>query len=153
MRAARLIASGFGVGFVPAAPGTAGSVLGLALGAALLALSPAALALGAVGVTAVGLWAIERALIGETAHDPGWIVIDEVAGQMVALLGAAWRPSWAGLLFAFALFRLFDIAKPGPVRWADRRSAPVFVMADDLIAGGLAAGGTAILLTAIALKY
>jgi phosphatidylglycerophosphatase A len=79
------------------------------------------------------------------------VVIDEVAGQMVALLGATWRPSWAGLLIAFALFRLFDIAKPGPVGWADRRSGSLYVMADDLIAGGLAAAGTAILLTAIAL--
>jgi phosphatidylglycerophosphatase A len=151
MRPARLIASGFGIGFVPVAPGTVGSVLGLALGAALLAVSPAALAVGAVAVTGVGLWAIERALIGEKARDPGWIVIDEVAGQMVALLGAAWRPSWAGLLIAFALFRLFDIAKPGPVGWADRRTESASVMADDLIAGGLAAAGTAILLTAIAL--
>jgi phosphatidylglycerophosphatase A len=150
MRPARVIASGFGVGYVATAPGTAGSVLGLALGAALLALSPAALALGAAVVTAVGLWAIERALVGGPARDPGWVVVDEVAGQMVALLGAAWRPSWAGLLIAFALFRLFDIAKPGPVGWADRRSGPVFVMADDLIAGALAAAGTAILLTAIA---
>lgn len=150
MRPARVIASGFGVGYVPTAPGTAGSVLGLVLGAALLALSPVALALGAAVVTAVGLWAIERALVGAPARDPGWVVVDEVAGQMVSLLGAAWRPSWAGLLIAFALFRLFDIAKPGPVGWADRRSGPVFVMADDLIAGALAAAGTAILLTAIA---
>jgi phosphatidylglycerophosphatase A len=151
MRLARLVASGFGVGYVPTAPGTAGALLGVALGAALLAVSPAALALGAAAVIVAGLWAIRRALIGERARDPGWVVIDEVAGQMVALLGTAWRPSWAGLLIAFALFRLFDIAKPGPVGWADRRSGPLYVMADDLIAGGLAAAATAILLTAIAL--
>ena len=151
MRLAPIIASGFGVGYAPAAPGTAGALLGLALGTALLAVSPAALALGAVVVTAVGLWAIDRALAGDPARDPGWVVIDEVAGQMVALLGVAWRPSAAGLLIAFALFRLFDIAKPGPVGWADRRSGPAFVMADDVIAGGLAAAGTAILLRAIAL--
>jgi phosphatidylglycerophosphatase A len=140
MKAARLIASGLGTGFAPVAPGTAGSLLGLALGAACLALSPWALAAFTAAATAAGLLAIVHA---GTTHDPGtkdpgWIVIDEIAGQSLTLLALP-RPTALGLLAAFALFRLFDIAKPGPIGWADRRTGPAAVMADDLLAGLAAA--------------
>jgi phosphatidylglycerophosphatase A len=138
MRLARLVASGFGTGFSPAAPGTAGSALALLLGWGLLLLPGAALSLAILAATLAGLWAIGAAR-EEEEDDPGWIVIDEVAGQWVALLGLA-RPSPAGLLAAFALFRLLDIVKPGPVRWADRQPGAAGIMADDLIAGAFAAG-------------
>ena len=144
-RLARFVALGFGAGLSPKAPGTAGSLVGLALGALLLHRSHWLLAAGAVSATAVGLWAIQaatgqpwRCLQKEEHDDPGWIVIDEVAGQMLTLLALP-RLSWAGVLAAFALFRLFDVAKPGPIGWADRQGGAAGIMADDLLAG-VAAG-------------
>jgi phosphatidylglycerophosphatase A len=131
----RFLASGFGSGFFPVAPGTAGSLVALLIGAGLLHVSIWALLLAALMAIGAGLWAI-RASGG--AADPGWVVIDEFAGQWIALLGLA-RPSWSGLLAAFVLFRFFDIVKPGPIAWADRRKDAVGVMGDDVIAGALAA--------------
>jgi phosphatidylglycerophosphatase A len=135
MTPARLIASGFGSGLAPRAPGTAGSLAALVVGAGLIALSswalPAAIALACAG----GWWAIPRAT---DEHDPGWIVIDEFAGQWIALLPLA-APSPPGLLLAFALFRLFDIAKPGPIDAAQRLPGATGVMADDILAGLAAA--------------
>ncbi len=141
-RAVHIIAAGFGAGAAPRAPGTAGSLVGLALGALLLRTSPALLFTGIVLATYGGLWAITaatglplRATQDEASHaDPGWIVIDEIAGQMLALV-ALHRASALGLLAAFALFRLFDIAKPGPIGWADRQGGAAGIMADDLLAG------------------
>jgi phosphatidylglycerophosphatase A len=135
MRVARLIASGLGTGFAPRAPGTAGSLAALLVGAVLLKLPVWVLPLCIIAVTLAGLWATARA---GGADDPGWVVIDEVAGQWIALLPLA-RPTPLGLLAAFALFRLLDITKPGPIGWADRQHGAVGVMADDVIAGGIAA--------------
>ncbi len=135
MTLARLVAGGFGSGFVPFAPGTAGALLGLLLGVPLLLAPPGMLAIAALLVSLLGLWAIRAARV---EGDPGWVVIDEIAGQFVALLGLA-RPTIVGLAVAFALFRLFDIVKPGPVGWADRQGGAAGIMADDLIAGGIAA--------------
>jgi phosphatidylglycerophosphatase A len=132
----RLVASGVGCGFVPRAPGTAGALVGLLLGVPLLLAPPGVLALGVLLVSLLGLWAIRAARI---EGDPGWVVIDEIAGQWVALLGLA-HPTVLGLGAAFVLFRLFDIVKPGPVGWADRQGGAAGIMADDLIAGAIAAG-------------
>jgi phosphatidylglycerophosphatase A len=132
---ARIVASGFGIGYAPFAPGTFGSLLGLAIGAALLTASPEWLPLGILTAIVAGYAAIR---VADAEDDPGWVVIDEVAGQMIALLPLA-RASLAGLTAAFLLFRLFDIAKPGPVGWLDRRHDALGVMADDLAAGALAA--------------
>jgi phosphatidylglycerophosphatase A len=130
-----MIASGFGAGYAPAAPGTAGSLLALLVGALLMLGSPAALPLAALAATFGGIWAIRAAHVD---GDPGWVVIDEVAGQWIAMLALP-RPAWPGLLAAFALFRLLDITKPGPVGWADRKGGAIGVMADDVIAGAIAA--------------
>lgn len=130
----RLIASGFGSGFAPVAPGTVGSLVALAFGALLLIASGWALPLAIVLATLVGLWVIGPA---GGADDPGWVTIDEFAGQWIALLPLS-APSPLGLLAAFALFRLFDITKPGPVGWADRQHGAAGVMGDDIIAGALA---------------
>ncbi len=135
MTPARLVASGFGSGFCPVAPGTAGSLVALGIGAAALSVMPTTLPLAAV-TALVGWWAISAS--GESARDPGWVVIDEFAGQFLAMAPLP-SPSPAGLLLAFALFRLFDIWKPGPVGWADRRKTAAGVMGDDVIAGGIAA--------------
>lgn len=132
----RLVAGGFGSGFVPGAPGTAGALLGLVLGVPLLLAPHGVLAAGVLLVSLLGLWAIRAASV---EGDPGWVVIDEIAGQWVALLGLA-RPTVVGLAAAFVLFRLFDIVKPGPVGWADRQGGAAGIMADDLIAGAIAAG-------------
>ena len=133
----RMVASVFGVGYAPVAPGTAGSAAAAILGAALLQASPWALAAAAIAATAAGFLAIPHAVRDRDA-DPGWVVIDEVAGQLVALLGLA-AVTLPGVLAAFALFRLLDVWKPGPVGWADRRPGAFGIMADDLIAGGMAA--------------
>lgn len=147
MRIARAVASGAGVGFAPVMPGTFGALLGLALGAALLAFGHLPLALGALAAAAAGLWAVHAS--GAAHTDPGWVVIDEVAGQMIAMLTLP-RLTFIGAALAFALFRLFDIAKPGPVGWADRRHDALGVMADDWLAGLLAA--LAIWLIALVLR-
>ena len=129
-----------GIGFLRPAPGSWGSAAVLPL-----ALLPWWVALLAAGMfTLAGIWALRR--LPEAAADPSWVVVDEAAGQSLALAAAS---GWLGVALAFALFRLFDIAKPGPVGWADRRHGPIAVMADDLIAGAMAA---AILLLVAALR-
>jgi phosphatidylglycerophosphatase A len=135
MTPARLIASGLGSGFAPRAPGTAGSLLALVAGAGLLLLPGWVLPAACLAAVLAGLWAIPRA---GGSDDPGWVVIDEVAGQWLALLPLA-APTPLGLLAAFALFRLFDITKPGPIGWADRQHGAFGVMADDVLAGLAAA--------------
>lgn len=135
MRVARFIAAGFGTGYAPRAAGTVASVAAVVTGAGLLLLSPWALALAASLATGGGYFAVKRAAI---EGDPGWVVIDEFAGQWITLLALA-RPTAPGLIAAFILFRLFDITKLGPVGWADRRHGAFGVMADDVIAGFIAA--------------
>jgi phosphatidylglycerophosphatase A len=82
-----------------------------------------------------GYRAVRRAGI---EGDPGWVVIDEFAGQWITLLALA-RPTVPGLIAAFLLFRIFDITKLGPVGWADRQHGAFGIMADDVIAGIIAA--------------
>ena len=89
----------------------------------------------ALMATIGGFLAISR---GGIQGDPGWVVIDEFAGQWITLL-ALHRPTPIGLLLAFVLFRLLDITKLGPVGWADRQHGPFGIMADDVIAGAVAA--------------
>jgi phosphatidylglycerophosphatase A len=135
MRLARFIAAGFGTGYAPIAAGTVASFAALLSGAALLLLSPWLLVLVALLATIGGFLALKRAVI---EGDPGWVVIDEFAGQWITLL-ALTRPTLPGLIAAFLLFRLFDITKPGPVGWADRQHGAFGIMADDVIAGVIAA--------------
>lgn len=131
MRAARLVASLGGLGRLPA-PGSWGSAA--VLPAALLGPLPC-LAL-ALAVALAGVWAASR--LPESEGDPGWFVADEAAGMLLALAALS-GPAWLGVAIAFGLFRLFDIAKPWPVSWADRRPGAVGVMLDDLLAGLYAA--------------
>ena len=144
MTLSRLIASGFGAGFSPVAPGTVGSLLGLAIGAVLLWLSPFLLLAAILLMAFGGMPIISHAVgipvrpagqgaVGDHA-DPGWVVLDEIAGQCLAFM-ALTRPSWGAAALAFALFRLFDITKLGPIGWADRQGGAWGIMADDLIAG------------------
>ncbi len=134
--AGRVIASAGGIGFFPWAPGTAGSAAALLAGAICLHVAgPIVLALAAVIAAVGGIWAIRAA---RAKDDPGWVVIDEVAGQWITLLGLG-HLSWAGAAVAFALFRLLDITKPGPIGWADRQDSAFGIMADDVIAGVIGA--------------
>jgi len=131
VRVARWIAAGFGAGFAPVAAGTVASAVATLIGAGLLWWSQAALASAALLVTIGGFWAVRSARI---VGDPGWVVIDEFAGQWIAMLGLA-AATPLGLAAAFVLFRFFDVTKLGPVGWADRRHGAFGVMADDVIAG------------------
>jgi len=135
MTLARLIAAGFGTGFAPVAAGTVASVVAVLIGAGLLLLSPWLLAAAALAATVGGTLAIHTARV---EGDPGWVVIDEFAGQWIALLGLS-QVTPSGMLAAFVLFRFFDITKLGPIGWADRQHGPVGIMADDVIAGIVAA--------------
>jgi phosphatidylglycerophosphatase A len=135
MSAARWIAAGFGTGFAPFAAGTVASAAAALVGAALLWWSPVALSAAALVAMAGGFWAVRAARVED---DPGWVVIDEFAGQWIGMLGlAAVTP--IGVAASFVLFRFFDITKLGPVGWADRQHGAFGVMADDVIAGVLTA--------------
>jgi phosphatidylglycerophosphatase A len=132
----RLIASGCGCGFAPLAPGTVASVAALVPGTVLLNVAPALLPVAVLLAVLVGLWAIHSACID---GDPGWVVIDEIAGQLLTLCGLS-RVSLLGVLASFAIFRLLDIAKPGPIGWAERQKGASAIIADDVIAGAIGAG-------------
>ena len=148
----------FGVGYFPIAPGTLGALVGVGLyvtvwswlygllkanairgGLNLLYLfTPlmAAMLLLTVVVTIVGVWAATRAEKALQRKDPSIVVIDEVAGQMIALLsGPFWFPTWWSLLSAFILFRIFDIWKPYPIRRLEALESGLGIMADDVLAG------------------
>jgi phosphatidylglycerophosphatase A len=136
MTPARLIASGCGCGFAPVAPGTVASAIALLLGALLMQIAPILLPIAALITALGGVWAIH---VADVDGDPAWIVIDEFAGQFLALCSLA-HASLPGLLSGFLIFRLLDIFKPGPIGWADRRGGAAGIMADDLIAGAFTAG-------------
>ena len=127
------LATGFGAGLSPRAPGTVGSLVGVAIYLALAGL-PLAAYLGVVLVLAVaGVILCERAgrILGVADH-PG-IVWDEIVGMLITLAGTP--PSWQGVVLGFALFRLFDIMKPWPVAAIDRRvRGGLGVMLDDVMA-------------------
>jgi phosphatidylglycerophosphatase A len=131
MSLARWIAAGFGSGFAPVAAGTVASAVAALVGAALLWWSPAVLAAAALLATAGGFWAVYATRVDD---DPGWVVIDEFAGQWIGMLGLA-TVTPAGVAASFVLFRFFDVTKLGPVGWADRRHGAFGIMADDVIAG------------------
>lgn len=149
MRVSHLIATFFCVGYLRPAPGTWGSLAALSAAWVLHVLGgPILLALGLALSFTLGVWATARETKGKDDHDPSEIVIDEVAGQWLALLpvsigathaGVDMLALWPGWVTAFVAFRLFDILKPGPIGWADRRNDPLGVMLDDIFAGIAAA--------------
>lgn len=127
------IATVGGVGWFPVAPGTAGSAVGVVL--YLLTRqwpAPAQVAL-VVAITLLGIWAAGVAESALKREDPGPVVIDEVAGQLVTLLltGVAWK----GAIVGFFLFRVFDILKPFPARRLESLHGGLGIMADDIAAG------------------
>ncbi len=137
------------VGLAPVAPGTFGSAAAIPVAWLLHWWGGfPVLALATVLVFALGTWAISVFTVGGDP-DPSEVVIDEVAGQWIALwplsLGLGMADvaphvfPWPGWIGGFILFRLFDIWKPGPIGWADRLHTPLGVMLDDVIAGIFAA--------------
>lgn len=147
-----------GVGYFPIAPGTMGSLVGVALYLTIWSgldqlLTSRALAhrlttvyvftplmafmlLAIFVVTMIGIWAATRTEKLQQKKDPSIVVIDEVAGQMIALLsGPFWIQTWWSILSAFILFRLFDIWKPYPIRRLEGLESGLGIMADDLGAG------------------
>ena len=147
MNLSSLVATGFGVGRLPVAPGTWGSLAALPVAWLLVSAGGApTLAAAAVAAGLAGWWASAAYLrTSASGDDPGEVVIDEITGQWITLLFAP--QSLAAYALAFALFRLFDIWKPWPVGWADR-SLPggLGVMVDDVLAGAYAGLGTAVVL-------
>lgn len=151
---ALLLATGFGSGRLPKAPGTWGSALALLIGIAAIEyggfkLLNLMLALALV----VGLWASHRYQALSGRHDASEIVIDEVVGQWIAMLplaaSAVFANAWLGYGLAFVLFRLFDIWKPWPISLIDQRvPGALGVMLDDILAG-LAAALVLILLSRV----
>jgi phosphatidylglycerophosphatase A len=125
---ALLLATAFGVGYIPLAPGTFGSAVGLLLWAVLPA-SASAQAAAIVILFIAGSWSgsVAERHFGRT--DPGQVVIDEVMGMLITLF---LNPvGWAGAWFAFVLFRVADIVKPYPANRLERLHGGVGVMADD----------------------
>lgn len=136
-RIAYMIAIGFGAGKLPKAPGTWGSILGLAL-AWSLASMPQYIALGVLVLSiALAIWSAERAAQLLQDKDPSCVVSDEIVGCALGLIWVPW--SWGTALVGFALFRVFDIWKPWPVSWAERLPGGLGIVADDLVAGVYAA--------------
>ena len=140
-RLAEPIATWFGCGYFPAAPGTVGSAAAVAIAWALLRYAgwrPLWFAGLAVAVSLPGIWAASETARQRKIEDPGLVVVDEVVGQWLALAGAA-TLNWKTLAAGFLLFRLFDIWKPWPVRQMERLPGGTGIVADDLMAGLYAA--------------
>lgn len=133
-----LIATWCGVGLIPKAPGTCGSLAALPIAWVIRVLwgVPGLAAADAV-VFVVGCWAAAAIAGASRIPDPGAVVVDEVAGQWLTLLAAPLDPLAWGL--GFALFRLFDIWKPWPVGWLDRHiTGGIGIMLDDVAAAAYA---------------
>jgi len=146
----KLIATFFYVGLLRPAPGTWGSAVAIPLAWLIhWGFGFPGLIVATIALYYLGWWATKTYTKGTGIHDPGEVVIDEVVGMFIALLplsGGLWHagvaphifpyPGWLG---AFVFFRIFDIWKPGPIGWADRRGNAHGVMLDDVIAGIFAA--------------
>lgn len=134
------LALGFGSGLAPFAPGTFGSLVGLAIALALAPLGFAWNLAATLLAIVAGIW-----ICGESArrlgvHDHPAIVWDEIAGMMITMLAVP--DAWWGAPLAFVLFRLFDIAKPWPIREIDHGlGGGAGIMLDDVLAGLFAALG------------
>jgi phosphatidylglycerophosphatase A len=165
-----------GVGYFPVAPGTMGSLVGVGLYLTLWAGSYRVLEANVLAkrltllhvwtpqmafmlvviflVTMAGIWAGTRAEKLFRKEDPSEVVIDEVAGQMIALLsGPFWLHTWWSILTAFLLFRAFDIWKPYPIRQLENLDSGLGIMADDLAAGAYALIVNSVLISAYLLLF
>src|SRR6266478_1776546 len=171
-----LAVSTCGVGYFPIAPGTMGSLVGVGLFVAIWVESFSWLEAHAARgrpnlhyiftlqmsfmlviiflLTMAGIWAASRAEKLVKKKDPSIVVIDEVAGQMIALLsGSFWAPTWWSVLSAFLLFRAFDIWKPYPIRRLEHLDSGLGIMLDDVLAGAYALIVNSVLISAYLLWF
>lgn len=132
-RLATLLATGFGAGYSPVAPGTAGSLVGLLLFWPLARLPWPVQAGASACVFVVGVWASGALARRLGRKDPGLAVIDEVVGQWVTLLALPFTPLTAAA--GFFLFRVFDVLKPWPARPLEALPGGWGIVADDVAAG------------------
>lgn len=121
----------FGAGYFPKGPGTAGSI------AALLCAAPFSQHIVWIAVASIlpAIWAADTHAKAREAKDPQEVVVDEVAGQWIALAGATHLSTITPWLLAFGLFRLFDIWKPFPVRQFEKLPGGTGIVMDDVMAG------------------
>ena len=135
----RRLATLFGIGFAPFAPGTAASIVSLPFAFVIHKYGgPFALFIAAIVASFIGWWACELYVRQTGNEDPSEAVIDELAGQWFA---CALAPlSWPGYAAAFVLFRFFDMTKIWPVAPAERARGGLGVMLDDIVAGLIAGG-------------
>jgi len=130
-RLATWIATWFGCGYVPKSPGTAGAV-----GAICCALLAPAYLWSMIAVMFIpSIWAANAYSAARGGKDPQEVVVDEVIGQWIALAGATHLSSATPWILAFALFRLFDIYKPPPVRQLEKLPGGTGIVMDDVMAG------------------
>ena len=136
-RFAIAIGTWFGCGYFPWGPGTAGSLAAVLLAALshfYFGWDRAALVIAICILTGPAIWAATQTAKAVGKQDPGLVVVDEVLGQWVTLLGAA-AIDWKFYAAAFLFFRLFDIWKPWPVRQFEKLPEGLGIVADDLAAG------------------
>lgn len=133
-----LLALGFGSGLGPKAPGTWGTLAALPFYYLMMDLSLATYLILTVLITVIGFWLCDKTAKDMAVHDHGAIVWDEIAGMLITMIAAP--VSWPALIVGFALFRLFDILKPWPIKVLDRHVKGGFgIMIDDVLAGIFAA--------------
>jgi len=141
-RIAYLLGTWFGCGYVPYAPGTAGTLGAVPLYLLLRPYGMYAVLGAALVLTVVGIWAADIVAKDSGLKDPQLVVIDEVAGVLCTLAFAP--PTWAGLIVGVVLFRIFDQFKPWPARAAERKLPGGYgIVLDDIAAG---AWGAAVIL-------
>jgi len=136
-RLAVWVATWFGCGYFPVGPGTVGSLAAIAIAALLhiyLGAGRATLLIVTLALLLPAIWASTQTARLMNREDPGAVIVDEVLGQWVTLLGAT-ALVWKSFLAAFVLFRVFDIWKPWPVRNLEKLPGGVGIVADDLAAG------------------
>lgn len=130
-------ATGGWIGYAPAAPGTFGSLAALPLCWLITRLTSQWAFLTISLLLLVSIWIAHLAERLEAKKDPGQVVIDEICGMTIALFALPF--TFTSVFCGFALFRLFDICKPFPIRWIDKRvSGGLGIVLDDLVAGVLA---------------
>jgi phosphatidylglycerophosphatase A len=140
-RFAVTLATWFGCGYFPWGPGTAGSLAAVLIAAALhswFGVGRSGLAVLVLVFVLPGIWASTRTARILNTEDPGLVVVDEVLGQWLTLLGAS-TLNWKTFLAGFLLFRLFDIWKPWPIRRLENLPEGTGIVVDDLGAGAYGA--------------
>jgi phosphatidylglycerophosphatase A len=133
-KTAVFLATGCYVGYIPFAPGTFGSLIGLPLCSLLAGIQLSAAIMAALVLIVLAIWISGAAARRLKRKDPGCIVIDEIAGMVVTFIGLPFTLTTAVL--GFILFRILDILKPFPIRMFDQRlSGGLGIVADDVVAG------------------